>query len=256
MKDRLDKIAAYAGTMADLYFSADQKIAILDGVNTPDIAKLLDRSYGAHAYQALLLTLLLDVIRDMWASLLDPHEDSPSLRNVARLLQADDLRSALRAKNTEPPKATWINSELPLEDRERFDQYLESKERARRERQFDETWNDVSEGVPALLGSPVGLAIDKARKKAIAHYDMQHGPDGRPQRFQLSSVGLKWGDPAKFLAQAEGLIFDAVLLATNGSYDIAGFKKANRLYAEDFWSRLMGNGPVNETRFESDARPP
>lgn len=53
MKDRIDKVAKYATVMADRYLWSRQKLAIMELLVSGEIAKRVDDSYGAHAYETL-----------------------------------------------------------------------------------------------------------------------------------------------------------------------------------------------------------
>jgi hypothetical protein len=239
---RIVKVTAYAEAMADLYFSAHQKLAILDGLVEPEVVAIFGRSFGAHAYQALARTLLLDVIRDAWAIALDGAERAPSLRNVWRMLNTQDLLHELRARFTTPMKAKWLSTSLSVEVRAAFDQQFEVEERIERQRVWNKIHAQLSDKVPQLLQSDIAMKLQGARHKAIAHYDMVHREDQRPELFDLGKLGLKWGDPTTYLAQVEHALFDLGFLITRASYDRDGFKEANFLYAKDFWSRLQGKG--------------
>ncbi len=74
LEARIVKVAGYATAMVDQYLTARQKLAILEGLIADDVAKLFENSYGAHAYQSLRLTLILDLIRDAWAFAIDADE--------------------------------------------------------------------------------------------------------------------------------------------------------------------------------------
>lgn len=244
--DRVEKIGAFAQTMADLYLSANQKIAILEGLVAPEVTSIFENSYGAHAYDALAHTLLFDVMRDTWAFVLDPSERAPSLCNTWRLLQDEILQATLRERYTTPIPARWLRNDLPAEIRLAIDEERTANEREELSARWQSSLKMLGERVPALVGSDLAERLSKARKKAIAHYDMVR-PDGRPPHlYDIAELGLKWDDPAAFLAQVEPLVFTAIEMVTRSNYMLEDFKSMHRLRAADFWSRLQGKGAVND----------
>lgn len=89
-------VSAYATVMADRYLSARQKLAIMEPFVGGDIPKLFGKSYGAHAQEALALTMILDLIRDICAFVLDKDHRAPSLVNIWRLMQDKHLHAPAR----------------------------------------------------------------------------------------------------------------------------------------------------------------
>ncbi len=96
-----------------------------------------------------------------------------------------------------------------------------------------------------MLHSELTVALARARKKAIAHYDMVATKDG-PKLHRLADIGLKWGDAKVFLNELDPIVWDLALLATWGSYAKDEFERIARLYAADFWARLRGKPPVDD----------
>jgi hypothetical protein len=246
MIERIDKVKAYATAMADKYLFARQKLAIMEPLLKEDVTKLFDKSYGAHAHDALALTLILDLIRDICAFTLDTGERAASLVNIWRLITNDDLRSALRAVAAKPHvrNAIWAQ-DLTAEEKSAWLSEIESEDIERNGKAFDDAFARAAEGVVELANSSLADSFKTVRDKALAHYEMRPGRDGY-ELFDLDKAGVRWGSPREFLDRLDRVVWDVVLVATWDSYDKEGFDKAHRLYAADFWARLQGRSPVQD----------
>lgn len=219
IETRVDKVRLYASTMADRYLEARFKLEILEPMKAPEFTALMDGTYGGHAYNMLSLTLLLDLVRECCAFVLDRHDRAPSLANIWAQISEEDLRKALRE----------AAGHKAFDDRDRAERQIE----------FDSVFDKLRTGIPRILDSEISDNFLKARNKGIAHYDMQGTKDG-PKMFDLSAAKLTWGAPREFLDGAAESIWGAVLVATWGSYDIDGFNTTHKTYAEDFWARVRG----------------
>jgi AbiU2 len=249
IEERMSKASAYATAMANLFLSARQKLAIMEPLLGEEISNRFNDSYGAHAYRALTLTLNLDLMRDIWAFTLDPNKHAPSLKNVWRLVENKELHAALRAVAATPYKggATFSGDGWSEDEKAQWRARWDKEDIETRGRAFDKAFKRTSVALPELVASELAGKLDRARKKAIAHYDMMVTKDG-PKLFPLADIGLKWGDPKAFLDQIDQVLWDVVLLATWGSYDVKGFEQRSRLYAADFWARLQGKPPVENIK--------
>lgn len=246
MEERLNKVAGYATVLADRYLSARLKLAILDGLLDGTIAKRVDNSYGAHAYNALSLTLLLDLVRDLCVLALDENERAPSIVNVWQLMLSQELRDALRDKAARPHHRETVHAEnvppallTAVQDRFRCEDIQ------RKQQSFDETYARAAANIKTILKSDIAKSFKTARDKVIAHYEMRGGKAG-PVLYDVRETGLTWGSPREFTNLIERTIWDLVLLATWGSYDEGGFEEMHRRYANDFWARVQGIAPANK----------
>lgn len=246
MAERVQKIQAYSTALADKYLSARQKLTILEPLLSKEITKLFDKSYGAHAHDALVVTLMLDLVRDVCAFTLDIDERAASLVNIWRLASHPELRAALReiATKSRGLHSIWASG-LSTEEKSEWLAQLRQEDRERDGQAFDEAFARAEKGVPEIVNSDLAKIFKDVRDKALAHYEMRPRKDGYAL-FDLGKVGLKWGSVREFLDSLDSIIWDVVLITTWGSYDREGFEKAHRLYADDFWARLRGKTPVKE----------
>ncbi|HEY5336874.1 MAG TPA: hypothetical protein VIJ85_01615 [Rhizomicrobium sp.] len=211
------------------------------------IASRFENSYGAHAFISLRTTLILDLIRDIWAFVLDSDLRAPSLRNIWRLAEESEVLLALREDFSTPHNSRdgleeedWSEEEI-LHWR---DQWV-AEDIKTQSQSFDSAVSRVRANLPKMLTSERAQKFDRARKKIIAHYDMRLTKDG-PKLHPLSEIGIKYDDPKLFLKEVGPIIWDVVLITTQGTYDLPGYDHRNRLYAADFWARIQGNASVTD----------
>lgn len=246
MKEPIEKVKAYATALADKYLFARQKLAIMEPLLSEEITKLLGKSYAAHAHDALAVTLILDLVRDICAFTLDTDGRAASLVNIWRLVSHADVRSALRAVAAKPDarNAIWAKG-LTAQEKSAWLSGIEKEDIERNGAAFDEAFARAEKAIAEIVHLDLAETFKTVRDKALAHYEMRPGRDGY-ELFDLGKAGVKWGSPREFLDRLDRVVWDVVLIATWGSYDEEGFEKAHRLYAADFWARLQGKPPVRE----------
>src|SRR5712675_1325206 len=170
-------------------------------MNNTCFVSRFNNSYGAHAYRALTLTLLLDLMRDIWAFTLDQDDRAPSLRNVWCLIENAELHTALRAVAATPYKTeATFSGDWSEDEKASWRAKWDAEDVEKKGKAFDDAFKRATVAVPELIKSELAGKLDTARKKAIAHYDMKATKDG-PKLFPLGEIGLKWGDAQAFLDQ-------------------------------------------------------
>lgn len=244
---RRQKLQAYAKQLPDRYFQCDQKLAIFDLFTRPEICALFGDSYGAHGHNALTLTLMLDIVRDIYAFVLDRDGRTASLFNVFTMLGDPEVQEAA-CEDFSKPYATHLMGnfydEMTADQRAQALAQIEAVDRSEKRASFQEIIADVRLQLPALLESDVAKKVSTARSKAIAHYQMRGCLASAPELFRLADVGLAYGDARRFLKEIEAPLLDVVLVSTGASYTAEEFRKRSRLYAADFLARLRGLPPV------------
>ena len=120
MQSQLDKLAAYAESMADLYLNAHANALILQGLSSETLRGRLDESYGAYAYNALFRTLVLDLIRQVWAFSLDRDRRAPSIANLWKELESAKLRSGFRQRFCDTSAIEWWGGDMSAAEVERY----------------------------------------------------------------------------------------------------------------------------------------
>jgi hypothetical protein len=206
----------------------------------------VNNSHGANAYNALSLTLLLDLVRDLCVLGLDDDPRAPSLANIWQLLRSQELRDALRDKAARPHRRESLHAEnVPPGLLKSIQDRFQHEDVERQQRAFDEAYARAAANIETILASEIAKAFKTARDKVIAHYEMRGGKSG-PALYDVRDTGLTWGSPREFINMIDRSIWDVVLLATWGSYDEEGFDEMHRRYAKDFWTRVQGIAPTDK----------
>lgn len=231
--------------MVDFLLDADHKLAILEGLGTEEVRGRFYNSYGADTHEVLCRTLLFDSIRDIWAFTLDRDTRAPSLMHLWAVLANPDLRNAFREQFDDSAAFEWWGPEMSIEESDLLMEPLRRQRRAEAFAYFDAGFCQLEVSVPDLLQSDLARRMDKARKRVVAHYNMKKYANGHAM-FDVGELGLRWDDTRRFLTQAEPIILDLAGYLARSSYDVREFKRVHRLRVDDFYSRLMGKGPIAE----------
>ena len=244
IRDRLGKVGAFANALADNILSAKFKLAIVEPLISDEITTLFRKTDGAHAHDALAVTLILDLVRDITAFSLDKDTRVASLANTWEMLRDKDLRSALREIAATPyRRGSFWGSSLSEEGKAQYLADVDREDIEQKGKAFDDALARAELGMDKILNSDLAKKFKIARNKVLAHYEMK-ASEKTYTLVDLHEADIKWGSPKEFLALVEPVIWDVVLVATWGSYDVDGFKEMHREYANDFWARIQGKGPA------------
>lgn len=244
MQRQLARLRAFAEAIAKLYVEADRKLAILEVMEECELAERLDGCAGLGGYYSLLTSLRCDLIRDIWAVLLDRDDRAPSIAHLC--YEFDDLASycALRLQYAETRFACWLDTSgasgcagagatahVPCVD------YWSASLA-----EFDDTVSGLRLRVQSLLASDRARRLSVARNRGIAHYNMVKGRDKEHALFDLSTLRLELSDSQLVLEQAEPSIIELTRLLGGPVFDVAALRRLNQVQAGDFWTRLLGPG--------------
>ncbi len=224
----VDKAKAYADAMVKCLWLADAKSAVGLGLAAYDLQERLAYSHGAAAYETLAKVLMGDLIRSTWAFTLDRDTRAPSVANLWAMLNSADLRAELRAQALASRQSTDGSSVVGTDPTHDFDAALRGLETA----------------VPAFLECEAAQRIYNARNRGVAHYNMASSAAGDAELFDLASVGLRWKHPTEFLAQARPIVLKLAEFLTQTQYVAQDHEFLQQMRAADFWSRVMGKGPI------------
>ena len=243
---QLDKLAAYAESMADSYLLAHANALIFHGLRSDDVCRRLNETQGAYAFNALIRTLVFDLIRHVWAFTLDRDRRAPSIANLWQELGKSDVRAGFRARFCDASVLEWWGAELPAAEVERYMEAGRADYARAAADAFDSGFQLLAAAIPELLESEIAIKFDKARKRGIAHLNMTNREQRAHCLFDVASLGLDLDDPYRFLMIIEPHLFRLTHLLTRSEYAIDEFKQSHRVQAEDFWSRLLGKGAVSQ----------
>lgn len=241
----LDKARAVARAMVDRFFDADFKLANLDYLTRGDLGARIGRCYAANAVNQMASWSYFDLINTLCGCILDDGRKAASLANVMRMLEDERIRSGLRRRfsTPQPVRLSWAEDETPFTEEEtrKIQSEIASRDQREAEQRFDARYEELRRAWPTIRDHALAKPFLDARNKAIAHYEIVPGTE--PKLFDIRKLGLKWGDPAKFMGDAEGPIMSAVVLCASSSYDVGGFKEGHRRFIGDLWDRVPARAP-------------
>lgn len=233
--ERMSKIRAYSRTVVAAYFTANRKLALLRPIlHDQGLIQHYDNSVAAHGLNLLQTTLFLDLVKDAAVFTLDQGKRVASLRNVLRLLSQDDLRKELCREYCTPRPSHWVGGNIDEETKRFLEERRREDFRKAQAVDFARRYRELQEKASIVFAGDLATRLQTARDKLIAHYEMTAaGSEPRPVRPE--DVGLRWGDVDDYFGEIEPLIFDAELLISDSSYDLAQFKGNSERIAREFW---------------------
>lgn len=241
----LDKARAVARAVVDRFFDADYKLANLEYLMRRDLGVRIGRSYAANAVNQMASWSYFDLVNTLCGCILDDGAKAARLANVMRMLEDKRIRTGLRRRfsTPQPVKLSWAEDETPFTEEEtrQIQKEIASRDQREAEQRFDERYEQLERAWPTICGHALADPFIHLRDKAIAHYEIL--PGSEPKLFDLRSLGLKWGDPAQFMHDAEESIMSAAVICASSSYDVEGFKEAHRRFIGDLWDRVPARAP-------------
>ncbi len=232
MLRRTKELDVYAKTLIDLYLQTQQKVEILDSLGSQDIIERLPNSYGANAFDALVNTLIEDIIRSTWAFALDKADKTPSVANIWSMASQPSTLAALRKHFPVMKATTPAPGPVSLEVAKL------------RLQQFDDAVIRLQQSVPAATTGSMAGEFVRARNKGVAHHEMQRLAESPPRRFDLRTTEISWEGLREYVESFLPVVKDLTLIITGIDYQLAEVHEHHRINAEDFWLRIMGIGQI------------
>lgn len=185
------------------------------------------QGYAAKGYEILRTSLYLDCIKDSSRIYHDRYENSPSVKNVFKLLSNRLVHETIKFEfsNWKKELSKKAGVSFPSDDVDVME--LEEK--------FDVIYGDAKKVFKNLEKSDLLVKVKRARNKVIAHTDLKKSGGGF-QRIRIEDFGLRWGDVEEFINITRGLIFDLALLVNNTNYADSDYRKTHQKSSKDFWA--------------------
>lgn len=214
--------------------------------------KLLSPSYAAHVHNMLEEVLLVDLIREIGACVLDEDPQTASVAVAVRRLRNPDLRELLEADYRVVTPTTMLGLET-LDDAERaeYENVFAERELARELEEFQRLKMRAAGIRKLVIASDVAKRIRKARNKSIAHYDIEpHGDEFRV--WHIGQVRLTYGELDAYVAACTECIDTLSLLVRRTSFDFEDSVRIDRKriaeYVDALCSGLRGHRLTEKIR--------
>lgn len=237
MKEKIKKTEFTAQAVANGYFLADQKLALL----TPLLEdKELYTAWngtagaGAGAADAMRFTLYSAIITDMRSYLFDKDKRAASVQQIVCSLGNEHVLKVLRKNYAQPSPVEILGEYKHEETKIAIEKQINQYEVDQRQKIFDEKCPIIIEKFNALKSSDLGKRIDSARSKMITHKEINHR-NGDRALYTPADLGLKWDDASNLLNECRELIFDCSLIINNTSFKLESFHYGSREAADSFW---------------------
>jgi len=215
---------------------ADQKLVMLNPLLfDKDLVGKWDGSYGAHGLNLLSMTLYFDLIRELTAISLDNDRRTPSIKNILRMLDAQDLLTHLKHEYCKPRTLHW-SKDLDENSKNRLEEKHRKLDLAENEEGFNEIFYSVKDGFKLLEASDLSERIHTSRDKIIAHYEMRRDVEA-PRLYGPSDFGLKWGDVEEYFESIKPIVTNLVLMLANEVYPLDEYRIQHAEVAYDFWHK-------------------
>ncbi|MBV1959736.1 MAG: hypothetical protein KUG53_03265 [Pseudomonadales bacterium] len=213
---------------------ADQKIAMSKPLLfDKELIEKWDGSHGAHGLNLLNMTLYYDLIRELTAISLDRDKKSPSITNIFKLLDSQDLLNHLKAEYCEPFPMSWIN-DVDEDSKKFWEEKFSTREFSENEERFNSSYKEAKQEYKSLKKSDLFKKIRNTRNKLVAHYEMRHDGEA-PRMVNPADFDLKWGDAEEYFEQIKPIITKLVLIISNEGYALDAYRNQHEKIANDFW---------------------
>jgi len=206
-----------------------------------DLRDCLEHTYAAHVHNALQDVLLIDLIREIGALVLDTDRRSASVANVVAQLRDPKLLQELEAEyRVVPPLAVQLHNEKDL-DPATIAAIRDSIQRDELRRNLEQlaslptTLNEIEN---ALLVSDTAKALSLVRNKAVAHYDVvRDGSDWR--MWRIDGVGLTYGQVDAYVEAATSAIDNLSHFVRHSAFDFEGSREIGEERIREYIDALV-----------------
>jgi hypothetical protein len=210
------------------------------GNGTAHDAKLCrpcEKSADRHAYRRP--ELIVDLIRDLGASLLDSRREAMSLRRVIQYLTDARIRSELLTEyRVIPPLPRSYGDELEPNQQLEVDSLWRKRELRRADSEFQQLYPKVLAYRKSLLESDVAAAVELARNRGVAHYQIVNdGGDWRAWRIADARITFK--QLRDFIRAGSQAIQDTRILVLRASGSFEEGEDIFRKYFGEFAEALV-----------------
>lgn len=200
----------------------------------------LKGTYAAHVHNTIQDVLIIDLIREIAALILDNDKRSASARRAVAILHNDAVLNELEKEyNVVDPRPRIYDEDHlnPVQGRALKTQF-QHYERESAAKEFRTLRRRLEGQGEVAFRSGIGTRILTARNKAVAHYDIvRHGTDWR--MWRLGDTALTYGDVDAYVDMCTSLVDMLNLLVRRESSDFKACKDIDEEYAKEYVAALL-----------------
>jgi AbiU2 len=199
-----------------------------------ELHRALEQTYTAHITNTLQDVLVIDLLRELGALVLDDDRGSASVARAMSALRDQDVISELqREYEVVRPLANVGGDKLTPQQRAQLDAQWQQSERREQLERFERFRQQLGALDKELTESKVGEKLWKARCKGVAHYDVvRSGEDWK--LWRVEGTGLTWGQINTYVDKCSEAIEVLLALVRQTSFDFNGSKEVAQGYVDEF----------------------
>jgi hypothetical protein len=218
------------------------------------LGEVINNTYAANVHNTLQDVLLLDLIREIGALILDRDDRSASIASVVTELRDSDVLGQIEAvyRIVPPvPKRFVKGDNTDAETRARIAAAIHASELDTNLKELAALPGRLGKIDQSVLQTPIAEMVRKLRNKGVAHYDVvQDGADWKMWRER--ETGLTYGQLDEFVDSCTVAIDDLSRLVRGEAFDFEGTIGVAQNYADNYISALIAG--LHQKRREDDAR--
>jgi hypothetical protein len=204
-----------------------------------DLHEALEQTYVTHITNTLQDVLVIDLLRELGALVLDDDHRSASIaRAMAALRDPDVLAELRREHEVVRPLGHNDGEKLTPTQHAELDAHWEQLERRDQLARFEQWRAELAAIDTELTGSEIGEKLRQARNKGIAHYDMVRSGDDW-KLWRVDGTGLTWGQINSYVGTCSKAIEALLALVRQTSFDFEGSKEVAQGYVDEFIDALV-----------------
>jgi AbiU2 len=238
--ERLERLKVIVKHLADIWPHLQRRQLCMQSLGRrDDLRDALAQTYASHITDALQDVLVMDLMREIGALVLDPDSGSASVARAMSALRDPGVIAELRAEYEIVTPLGRIGGD-PISPEMRAaiqEQWAESERRDQLVR-FEKFRGELAGLENGLKDSQVGQRLWTVRNRGIGHYDLvREGSDWK--LWSVAGTGLRWGEVNTYVdtcSKAIGLLY---ALVCQTSFDFDESKRIAQEYVDDFIEALV-----------------
>lgn len=237
---RLKRLKAAVKHLGDRWPIALGRHACLREFGTnSELHKLLSPSYAAHVHNMLEEVLLIDLVREIGACILDDDRRTASVSVVLQDLRDAEIVELLKEDYQVGIAPRMLGLEQVDEaERRELEALFAERELERNVAEFERLKASAANIRSLIINSKVAKRIRQVRNKSVAHYDIEsHGDDF--QVWKIGNVKLTYGEIDEYVADCTKCIDTLSLYVRRSSFDFEGSLKIDRKQIGEYVDALV-----------------
>jgi len=241
--ERLVRLKAVVKHLADTWPAVLQRQTYMQAMGrSEDLRDALHSTYASHVHNTVQGVLLIDLIREIGALVLDESPQSASVASAMAALRSEVLLEELRSEYriVPPLTRTYNDDELTDNMREVVAEMWQRAELERNLNEFDSLCSKLTKIDAEVMKAEIRPRLWKARSKAIAHYDLvQDGGDWRMWRIGDGDTTLTYGEVDRYIDACTAAIETLYLLVRRAWFDMNETRRIAQKYADEYIGALV-----------------